>query len=1381
METTMHTTDQLRTSKAVPEATNASLKHTLLILFSVLCTPLLGWAALPTPILDLPLNGSLDIQPAHLTVSTIGSAASFSQGILDPEQAILFDGNTALNVDGLANTTSNFTLSAWVLIDDLREEPEITLMESQGSGNTFRWYFNTSDPTVLSNRLCHLVFEVDGNSGGNGPTDNSIQSLYRRFGEHEVSYQSVVSGYHQTPERCWFHVALSYDSTTKTVTTFLHGELGAEFQLTTAQAVSFEHLIIAPIQHANQQFHGRLRDVKLYDSVLTHEQVRTLGDFIPKLWAIRDIENWEAPQTTFYVDNSSGSDTNNGSQAAPFKTIKKGLSAMNRAGTKLLIAPGTYYESELQLKQSGTRFKPVIIEAEIPGTVIIDGASSFNETWSPTGTANRYTAAWTNTWGYTLAQDLGHRRELFLQNGAMLTPVDSISALTDGSFYVDETNSIVTVQTTANPTTDPLQLCNNEFLLKIKNLQYVAVRGLTFQHCGGFAYSGAFQADSLKHFLAEDCTFLNSNSAGLTGGSNYAADANKQYDYVIRRCNLSGIGGSTIKTGWGSGYVLVEDCASRNSYWRIKLGNDSNPSTFGKNLFSGHIMYRRLIFENNKTIDLWIDHWNWDITVDQSTFYKANRGIWYEINPQGCVIRNTSVADCITTAISLSTESALLENNYIRSAGNGLVVGAPTFEGGQRAIADRTPYLHNYYEYFKNNIIVSTQWGDVVALTYHPDTLRRENNQYYTYSGSSLFRVGSSSYTWNRWKKLPMVIPEIGSTLLSSDPFTGVIPQVGFTQSNITVQESNAPLIIPINMSAPANQTMQVTVQATSGTATDGNDFRLISDSTLKFLPLQIYHTAAVAIYRDDIPEGLEQFTLHLTNPQNATLGTHSTLTVTIEQRPTITIANTNQVIWKSTPIDLEATATDRNGASVDPASISWSSSIDGDLGTGSPLTATLSAGLHTLTASYTKQGTVIATDSIPLLVRLPSGVLAPQVSGLSLWLDANDIDSDGIAEGLSEEGLIATNKVSIWNMKNKTNKAVQYEVDRCPQVITNAYNGQPTLRFDGINDLMFFDELNDIRTAFWVVMDNSGPTEKRHLLGHNNSFHFHRSPTALWNGTFAHANIQNGSSYINGIRVNGTKDNIPKNQLSMVSLVTTGNVEANQLTRDRWIEERSWKGDMCEIIISNQALSDTERQAIEAYLHAKWIAVGQTFELQDTQGQPIPSGAAVSGERDFGSVPIGNTAQRTFTIYNAGTNSLTLGKALIEQSAFTFASDPTGQTIPAQSNMTLTITFAPQTLGRTESAVLIGSNDPNQPLFTVKIAGTGSVAPLQPSLHVVAGSPLLQWAPSTGQAYRIEWTDNLTNAFQLLQGNIAPPINSYTDLIHNADHQGFYRIQPEP
>jgi hypothetical protein len=117
-------------------------------------------------------------------------------------------------------------------------------------------------------------------------------------------------------------------------------------------------------------------------------------------------------------------------------------------------------------------------------------------------------------------------------------------------------------------------------------------------------------------------------------------------------------------------------------------------------------------------------------------------------------------------------------------------------------------------------------------------------------------------------------------------------------------------------------------------------------------------------------------------------------------------------------------------------------------------------------------------------------------------------------------------------------------------------------------------------------------------LLGDDNNYHFHRGQQSqFWDGAngWAHANIRTGSTYLNGVKVDGTATPLPT-AYSLISLVTAGNVETSMLTRDRTYRSGGIK--LGELLIYSTALSDAERISVEAYLHNKWFFPGNAAAL---------------------------------------------------------------------------------------------------------------------------------------------------------------------------------------
>ncbi len=112
-----------------------------------------------------------------------------------------------------------------------------------------------------------------------------------------------------------------------------------------------------------------------------------------------------------------------------------------------------------------------------------------------------------------------------------------------------------------------------------------------------------------------------------------------------------------------------------------------------------------------------------------------------------------------------------------------------------------------------------------------------------------------------------------------------------------------------------------------------------------------------------------------------------------------------------------------------------------------------------------------------------------------------------------------------------------------------------------------------------------------------------------MWDAAngWAHANIRNGSTYVNGIEVDGTTTQQPTDY-SIISLVTSGNVEASTLALDRTYRTGGIK--LAELLIYDRALTDDERLSVEAYLYQKWMVPGAAFD-------GVPAGGSTDVPRD--------------------------------------------------------------------------------------------------------------------------------------------------------------------
>ncbi|HEY5652771.1 MAG TPA: cadherin repeat domain-containing protein, partial [Pontiella sp.] len=62
------------------------------------------------------------------------------------------------------------------------------------------------------------------------------------------------------------------------------------------------------------------------------------------------------------------------------------------------------------------------------------------------------------------------------------------------------------------------------------------------------------------------------------------------------------------------------------------------------------------------------------------------------------------------------------------------------------------------------------------------------------------------------------------------------------------------------------------------------------------------------------------------------------------------------------------------------------------------------------------------------------------------------------------------------------------------------------------------------------------------------------------------------------------------------------------------------------------------------------------------------------------------------------------------------------------------------------------------------------------------SGHSVLKWRGRPDRTYSVYWSTNLLESMQLIQSGIpsTPPWNTYTDTVHNAENEGFYRLKVE-
>ena len=253
--------------------------------------------------------------------------------------------------------------------------------------------------------------------------------------------------------------------------------------------------------------------------------------------------------------------------------------------------------------------------------------------------------------------------------------------------------------------------------------------------------------------------------------------------------------------------------------------------------------------------------------------------------------------------------------------------------------------------------------------------------------------------------------------------------------------------------------------------------------------------------------------------------------------------------------------------------------------------------------AAATLSGTDVVTAGVAAYDA--TAWIEPYIAANALiWLDASDAANFEFKDNTF--GLVTK-----WKDRSSYKRdATAYTIDSHEPNwgMLSVTNGVPAYCMGACNsgiDLSFSVRMTTIRTAFWAM--SICQDVKAFWLGDSSSYNFHRggnNGTKSTNGAYSYnsGNNQNSAWYCDGVAVSDTCHTLVPTDRHVYSTVTTANGASNRLTLDRasGSSERNAGRELSELIAFQTVLSDSDRNAIEAYLAAKWMGSNPTAARSD-------------------------------------------------------------------------------------------------------------------------------------------------------------------------------------
>lgn len=444
--------------------------------------------------------------------------------------------------------------------------------------------------------------------------------------------------------------------------------------------------------------------------------------------------NESTETSNIYVDEVHGSDSNPGTQQKPFQTLSKGVETASSqssrgTGTRVTVLPGTYRES---ITVGGSSSVPVTIEAATAGTAIVSGADVWTGWGAYSENSNIHTHAWPYSWGYCAQlagpteQNIVRRREQIFVNGSHLTQVLSLSEMTVGTFFVNESNGTVYIwpATGTSMSTATVEVSTRPTLFQLLGLHDWVLRGLTFQDGNGCRQiqPAVVVGEAASDILIDTDQFLWNNAAGLSVGNvSYITVQSSKANHN----GESGMLGQQVADGlWSS-----DEGAYNN--WRGAQGAYYAWQAAGGKFFSihgGNFQDFTALFNLGKGIHFDTD--NMDITLD--SLLSADN------------LRSGAQFEASEGPVTFSNSNICNNNRQIQP-----------YDGGVNLVD--AAYVALTSSTLSNNgtaqILVTGENGGIAVENYQTKATTQVYNQNFTAASNTIEATGSQEVFRDSWLK----------------------------------------------------------------------------------------------------------------------------------------------------------------------------------------------------------------------------------------------------------------------------------------------------------------------------------------------------------------------------------------------------------------------------------------------------------------------------------------------------------------------------------------------------------------------------------------------------------------------------------------------------
>ena len=348
--------------------------------------------------------------------------------------------------------------------------------------------------------------------------------------------------------------------------------------------------------------------------------------------------NWGVPikDTAYSVPTGArfvspcGSDANSGTKTAPWRTLRKAVSAAP-SGSTIVLRQGVYRESVTFYNKKLTLQPFPHEQAWLKGSVIVSNWKADGATWRKDGWTPAFKRDGVPSNYLTSSRPLAGYPDMVFVNGRPLQQVASKAQVAAGKFYVDYSNDKLYIGD--NPAGKTVEGAALSQAVHINQAHGTVLRGLGFAHYAAHVTQGMVKGDAAG-LRFENNTFAWSAAAGL---SVLGSDA-------VVRGNTFVYNGQLGLHGHKSNQMLVE----QNT---INFNNQERFNTTGaeggiKVTSARNMTWRDNQVNGNLGHGMWCDTSCYNTTVVRNVMRNnLTRGIEYEISSKAIIASNLVVGN----------------------------------------------------------------------------------------------------------------------------------------------------------------------------------------------------------------------------------------------------------------------------------------------------------------------------------------------------------------------------------------------------------------------------------------------------------------------------------------------------------------------------------------------------------------------------------------------------------------------------------------------------------------------------------------------------------------------------------------------------------------